>query len=146
MTMERIAQASWHGGLRSGFGHLSTQSGVLNKTPYSYRSRFEEAEGTDPEELIGAAHAGCFTMALAEALEKAGYVAEELHTAARVVLEKVNDVPTISTVHLDLKGRVPGIDLAEFEQLANKIREHCIVSRVLNAATDLHVALELQPA
>jgi osmotically inducible protein OsmC len=146
LTMERTAEATWRGGLKTGTGLLSTESEALNATSYAYNTRFEEQKGTNPEELIGAAHAGCFTMALAAALEKDGHTPEELHTTARVVLEKIDDLPTISTIHLDLKGRVPGIDLREFRRLAETTKENCIVSRLLNARIDLEVALELVAA
>src|ERR1700679_300917 len=110
--MERKASAIWKGNLREGSGSLTTQSGVLHDSPYSFTTRFENAAGTNPEELIAAAHAGCFTMALSAFLGGAGFTAKELSTTATLTLEQVSGNWTITTIHLDLTGRVPGIDAA----------------------------------
>ena len=138
--------ATWRGDLKQGRGILTTQSRTLDQAPYSYSMRFEDDPGTNPEELIGAAHAGCFTMDLSAALGKAGHVPEELTTFARVVLEKVDGQTSITTVHLELKGKVPGISPQKFEELAVQTKDGCIVSRLLRAKLTLDVQLELVPA
>jgi osmotically inducible protein OsmC len=114
--MQRSASASWTGGLKSGTGTISTQSGVLEKTQYGFNTRFEDGAGTNPEELIGAAHAGCFTMALAAALEKEGMTAKNLHTRAAVTLEKMDGGFEIVAVHLDLVADIPGADPASLRK------------------------------
>jgi lipoyl-dependent peroxiredoxin len=131
--MKRTASAVWHGDLKKGQGTVSTQSGVLNKTQYSFSTRFENGVGTNPEELIAAAHAGCFTMALSAFLGNAGFTAEELSTEATLTLEQVDGNWTITAVHLDLTGRVPGLDAAKFEEIADQAKAGCPVSRVLKA-------------
>jgi lipoyl-dependent peroxiredoxin len=131
--MKRTASAVWHGDLKKGQGTVSTQSGVLNKTQYSFSTRFENGIGTNPEELIAAAHAGCFTMALSAFLGNAGFTAEELSTEATLTLEQVDGNWTITAVHLDLTGRVPGLDAAKFEEIADQAKAGCPVSRVLKA-------------
>src|SRR5580658_5460083 len=118
--MQRTASAHWSGGLKDGKGTVSSQSGVLNKTQYSFSTRLESGIGTNPEELIAAAHAGCFTMALSAFLGGAGFTADELATEATLTLEQVEGNWTISAVHLDLTGRVPGLDSAKFEEIANQ--------------------------
>ena len=132
-NMKRTASAVWQGDLKKGQGTLSTQSGVLNKTQYSFSTRFENGIGTNPEELIAAAHAGCFTMALSAFLGNAGFTAEELSTQATLTLEQVDGNWTITAVHLDLTGRVPGLDAAKFEEIADQAKAGCPVSRVLKA-------------
>lgn len=131
--MQRTASARWRGDLRQGTGTLSTQSGTLKDTAYSFATRFESGAGTNPEELIAAAHAGCFTMALAAALGRAGFTPQELSTQATVTLEQVQGNWTISAVHLELNGHVPGIEKAKFDELAADAKANCPVSRVLNA-------------
>ena len=131
--MKRTASAVWQGDLKKGQGTVSTQSGVLNKTQYSFSTRFENGIGTNPEELIAAAHAGCFTMALSAFLGNAGFTAEELSTQATLTLEQVDGNWTITAVHLDLTGRVPGLDAAKFEEIADQAKAGCPVSRVLKA-------------
>jgi osmotically inducible protein OsmC len=131
--MKRTASAVWHGDLKKGQGTVSTQSGVLNQTQYSFSTRFENGIGTNPEELIAAAHAGCFTMAVSAFLGNAGFTPEELSTQATLTLEQVEGNWTITAVHLDLSGRVPGIDPAKFEELADQAKAGCPVSRVLKA-------------
>jgi osmotically inducible protein OsmC len=136
-TMKRTASAVWQGDLKKGQGALSTQSGVLNETQYSFATRFESGIGTNPEELIAAAHAGCFTMALSASLGNAGFTPEELSTQATLTLEQVDGNWTITAVHLDLSGRVPGIDAAKFEEIADQAKAGCPVSRVLKADISL---------
>ncbi len=137
--MKRSASAVWNGDLKSGKGSLSAPGGVLKNTPYSFSSRFEGAAGTNPEELIAAAHAGCFTMALSAALGKAGFTPTKLSTNATVSLDQVDGNWTITTVHLDLTGQVPGIDAAKFEEIAKDAKANCPVSRVLKAEISLSV-------
>ena len=140
--MKRTASAVWNGDLKTGKGTLSTQSGVLKQTQYSFSTRFESGIGTNPEELIAAAHAGCFTMALSAFLGAAGFTADELTTQANVSLEQVDGNWTITAIHLDLKGRVPGIDRAQFDEIADKAKAGCPVSRVLKAEISLTKNLE----
>jgi lipoyl-dependent peroxiredoxin len=140
--MERTASAVWTGGLKGGKGSLSTQSGVLADTPYGFGSRFENGPGTNPEELIAAAHAGCFTMALSAQLDEAGMVAESLKTTATVTLEKTEEGFSITTVHLDLAAKIPGTSQPAFEAAANKAKSGCPVSKLLNAAITLAAKLE----
>lgn len=140
--MKRTASAVWQGDLKQGKGALSSESGVLSDTPYSFSTRFENGRGTNPEELIAAAHAGCFTMALSAALGKAGATPTRLSTTAAVTLEQVNGNWTISTIQLDLTGSVPGIDQAKFESIANDAKANCPVSRVLNAKISLSAKLQ----
>ena len=139
--MKRTASAVWNGDLKSGTGKLTAPGGVLNDTAYSFHSRFEDGPGTNPEELIAAAHAGCFTMATSAALGKAGFTPDELRTQASLTMETVDGNPTITAIHLDLKGRVPGIDAAKFEEIAQGAKAGCPVSRVLKADITLSVEL-----
>jgi len=139
--MKRTASARWRGDLKQGTGSLSTQSGTLKDTPYSFAARFESGTGTNPEELIAAAHAGCFTMALAAALGRAGFTPDELATQATLTLEQVSGNWTISAVHLELNGRVPSIERAKFDELAADAKANCPVSRVLKANITLDAKL-----
>lgn len=141
--MKRTASAVWQGDLKQGKGTLSTESSVLDKAQYSFSTRFENGRGTNPEELIAAAHAGCFTMALSAALGKAGHVPTKLTTTAAVTLEQVAGNFTITAIHLDLTGSVPGIDQAEFETIAADAKANCPVSRVLKATITLSPKLEV---
>src|SRR3712207_6341222 len=118
--MKNSGSAVWRGGLKDGKGAISTQSGALKDYPYGFASRFEGKPGTNPEELIGAAHAGCFTMALSLILGEANLKADQMDTKAEVTLEKQSDGFAITSVHLTLKAAIPGVDQATFEQLANK--------------------------
>ncbi len=118
--MQRKASAKWNGGLKDGKGTISTGSGVLKDTQYGFTSRFESGAGTNPEELVAAAHAGCFTMALSAQLENAGHKAESLATEATVTFEKLDAGWTVTRSHLDVRARVPGIDNAKFQELAGK--------------------------
>jgi osmotically inducible protein OsmC len=136
-TMIRKAKAVWHGTGRSGNGNLTTDSGVLAQTPYSFRTRFENEKGTNPEELIAAAHAGCFTMALAFQLQAAGFTPTELSTEAAVSLEKEGEGFRIAQSALTLHARVPNIDEAAFARIASEAEKNCPVSKVLNAAITL---------
>ena len=132
--MDRKASAIWHGALKDGKGTISTQSGVLKDTQYSFSTRFENGVGTNPEELIAAAHAGCFTMALSAQLTDADLVPESLETTAIVTMEKTDEGPTITKIHLTTKAKVPNAEKAKFDELAKKAKEGCPVSRVLKAA------------
>ncbi len=132
--MDRSARAVWHGDLRDGKGTLSTESGTLNDAQYSFRTRFENGVGTNPEELIAAAHAGCFTMALSSELTSVKMAPESLETTAAVTMDKTDDGPTITKIHLVTKAKVPGIEKEKFDELAKKAKENCPVSRLLKAA------------
>ena len=140
--MKRTASAVWQGSLKEGKGTLGTQSGVLKETPYSFRSRFGDGAETNPEELIAAAHSGCFAMALSMILGDAGHTPERLAAKATVSLDQVEGGFAITAVHLDLTARVPGLAQAEFEKLANEAKAGCPVSKVLNAKITLSATLE----
>ena len=132
--MDRSASAVWQGGLKDGKGMLSTQSGVLDQTPYSFRTRFENEKGTNPEELIAAAHAGCFTMALSAQLTDAELPPESLDTTAVVTMEKTDDGPTVTKIHLVTRAKVPNAEKEKFDELAKKAKDGCPISRLLKAA------------
>lgn len=140
--MKRKASAVWRGGLRDGKGTISTDSGVLADTQYSFSTRFEEGKGTNPEELIAAAHAGCFSMALSAQLAQAGLVPESIRTTAAVKLDKVDGGFAITSVHLDVTARVPGADRQAFETAANNAKAGCPVSKLLNAEITMDARLE----
>jgi osmotically inducible protein OsmC len=140
--MKRKASAVWQGGIRDGKGTISTNSRVLDKTQYSYSTRFEDGIGTNPEELIAAAHAGCFSMALSGQLGTAGLTAERIDTTATVTLDKTDTGFAITEVHLDVRARIPGADQASFETAANNAKAGCPVSRVLNAKITMEARLE----
>jgi lipoyl-dependent peroxiredoxin len=129
----RHSQAEWQGTLREGSGRMSLSSGAY-KGPYRFSSRFEEGEGTNPEELIGAAHAGCFSMALSGELNRAGHTPGKITTRAEVHLDRVDDKPTITRIHLVTEAEVPGIDEKSFQEIAEAAKEGCPVSRLLAAA------------
>jgi lipoyl-dependent peroxiredoxin len=137
----RKARALWRGSGRDGKGDLSTDSGVLANTPYSFRTRFESEKGTNPEELLAAAHAGCFTMALAFRLQRAGYTAAELNTEAAVSFEQDKESFRISRSALTLRASVPNLDQDTFARLAQDAEENCPVSRVLRAEITLDAQL-----
>jgi osmotically inducible protein OsmC len=139
--MTTFGTAVWHGGLKDGKGAISTKSGALNAYPYGFASRFEGKPGTNPEELIGAAHAGCFTMALSLILGEAGLTADEMNTQADVTLEKLADGFAITKVHLALKAKIPGCDKAKFDELAAKAKAGCPVSKLLKADITLDASL-----
>ena len=140
--MDRKASAIWHGGLKDGKGLLTSPSGVLNNTPYSFHTRFENQPGTNPEELIAAAHAGCFSMALSAQLGNAGMTPESIETTATLTLEKLDSGFTITKVHLVCRAKVPGADAAKFQQTAEAAKAGCPVSKVLNAQITLDASLE----
>jgi osmotically inducible protein OsmC len=131
--MVRKASAVWKGSLKEGKGTISSDSGVLSNTPYSFSTRFENAKGTNPEELIAAAHAGCFTMALSAQLGSAGITPESLETTASLTLDKLEAGWTITKVHLDVAARIPGVDKAAFDKAADNAKAGCPVSRLLKA-------------
>jgi len=139
--MKRNASAVWRGGLKDGKGSISTESGVLSQTQYSFGTRFEDGKGTNPEELIAAAHAGCFSMALSGQLGNAGMTAESIETNATVTMEKLDAGWTVTEVLLDLKARIPGADRAAFETAANNAKTGCPISRLLNAKISLKAEL-----
>jgi lipoyl-dependent peroxiredoxin len=139
--MNRTATAVWNGSGKEGNGNLTTQSTTLNKTQYSYKSRFEEGVGTNPEELIAAAHAGCFTMALAFALQAAGITPDSLETTSTLTLDVSGQAPTITKSHLVLKAKIPGIDNAKFQEIAKGAEQGCPVTRVLKAEVTLDASL-----
>jgi osmotically inducible protein OsmC len=140
--MKRQASAVWQGGLKDGKGTISTESGVLSETQYSFSTRFEEGSGTNPEELIAAAHAGCFSMALSGQLGRAGLTAESIRTTATVRLEKVDDAFAITSVHLEVTARVPNAQPEAFEAAANNAKAGCPVSKVLKAEITMEARLE----
>ncbi|KIQ00959.1 MULTISPECIES: OsmC family protein [Pseudomonas] len=140
--MKKTASAHWQGGIKDGKGTISTQSGVLSEQPYGFNTRFEDKPGTNPEELIGAAHAGCFSMALSKELGEAGMTAESIDTKAEVTLDKQDGGFAITAVHLSLKAKVPGADRAAFEKAVETAKTGCPVSKVLNAEITLEVVLE----
>lgn len=140
--MKRNASAEWRGGLKDGKGTISTDSGVLEQTQYSFSTRFEDGKGTNPEELIAAAHAGCFSMALSGQLGKVELTAESIKTTATVTLDKVEGNFTITEVHLQVAARVPGASQEQFDTAANNAKAGCPVSRVLNAKITLDAQLE----
>ncbi|MFY9837434.1 MAG: OsmC family protein [Xanthobacteraceae bacterium] len=139
--MIRKAKAIWHGTGRAGSGNLTTDSGVLDNTPYSFKTRFENEKGTNPEELIAAAHAGCFTMALAFQLQGAGFTPTELVTDAAVSLDPEGQGFRISRSTLTLRAKVANLDQATFDRLAGDAEKNCPVSKVLNAAITLDAKL-----
>jgi osmotically inducible protein OsmC len=142
MTIKRNGSAVWSGGLKDGKGAVSTGSGVLKDSQYGFNTRFEDGPGTNPEELIGAAHAGCFTMALSGQLGQAGLTAEELRTTATVSMEKVEGGFSINAIHLDLVAKIPGASQEAFDKAAQTAKENCPVSKLLNAEITLTSRLE----
>jgi osmotically inducible protein OsmC len=141
MKINRTGSAHWAGGLKDGIGAISTQSGALKEYPYGFATRFEGKPGTNPEELLGAAHAGCFTMALSLILGEAGLTAESMDTKAEVTLEKKDDGFTITAVQLTLKAKIPGVDDAKFQDLAAKAKAGCPVSKLFKADISLTATL-----
>ena len=140
--MTTFGTAVWEGGIKDGKGAISTKSGALESYPNGFASRFEGKPGTNPEELIGAAHAGCFTMALSLALTEAQLTAEHMETKAEVTLKKVEDGFAITAVHLTLQATIPGADQAKFQELAQKAKAGCPVSKLLNAEITLDATLK----
>lgn len=140
--MKRRGSAQWQGGIRDGRGTVSTESGVLSEAQYSFSTRFEDGKGTNPEELIAAAHAGCFSMALSKQLGDAGMTAESINTTAAVSLEKTDAGFSITKVHLDVTARIPGADDSAFQTAAANAKAGCPVSRLLNAEITMDAKLE----
>ena len=139
--MKRKASAVWKGGLKDGKGAISTDSGVLDSTQYSFGTRFEDGKGTNPEELIAAAHAGCFSMALSGQLGNAGMTAEEINTTATITLEKTDAGFTVTSSHLDVSVKIPGADAKAFETAANNAKAGCPISRLLNTTITMDAKL-----
>jgi lipoyl-dependent peroxiredoxin len=140
--MKRTATAIWNGGFKDGQGAISTQSGVLDKVQYSAGMRFEDVKGTNPEELIAAAHAGCFSMALSLELNKAGRSPENIETEAELTFVKTDAGFTVTTVHLKVRAKVPGATPPDFKEVALKAKEGCPISRLLKAEITMETRLE----
>jgi lipoyl-dependent peroxiredoxin len=140
--MKRTASAEWRGDLKTGKGTISSQSGVLQGSQYSFGTRFEEGKGTNPEELIAAAHAGCFSMALSAQLAEAGLTAESIQTTATVSLDKIESGWTVTASHLDVRAKIPGADPAKFETAAGNAKQGCPISKLLNAKITMDAKLE----
>ncbi len=141
--MKRKGSAVWRGGLKDGKGIVSTESGVLSNTQYSFSTRFEDGKGTNPEELIAAAHAGCFSMALSAQLGGAGITPEQIQTTATVSLDKTDGGFAITAIHLDVVAKIPGGNKQAFDTAANNAKEGCPVSKVLNATITMDARLEV---
>jgi len=141
MKVTKSATAQWQGGLKDGKGTITTESGALSAQPYGFNTRFEGVKGTNPEELLGAAHAGCFTMALSLILGESGHKADQLETTAKVTLEQVAGGFEITAVHLTLKGKVPGMDADAFKAAAEKAKTGCPLSKVLRAPITMEASL-----
>ena len=140
--MKRKASAVWQGGLKDGKGSISTESGVLKETQYSFSTRFENGIGTNPEELIAAAHAGCFSMAFSAELGKAGITPQSIHTTATITLDKTDAGFTVTESHLAMTAKIPGIDPAKFMAIANGAKAGCPISRLLKANITMDAKLE----
>lgn len=139
--MQRKASARWQGTAKEGSGSITTQSGTLKDTPYSFVARFGDGKGTNPEELVAAAHAGCFTMALSFMLNGAGATAEAIDTEASLTMDQVNGNWTVTAIHLTTRARVPGIDAAKFAEIAGSAKATCPISRLLNATITMDAKL-----
>ena len=140
--MKRKASAIWQGGLKDGKGSISTDSGVLKDTQYSFGTRFENGVGTNPEELIAAAHAGCFSMAFSAELGKAGFTPTSIHTTATITLDKTDAGFSVTESHLEMTAKIPGIDQEKFTAISNGAKAGCPISRLLNAKISLDAKLE----
>ena len=140
--MKRKASAVWRGGLKDGKGLISSESGVLKETQYSFSTRFENGVGTNPEELIAAAHAGCFSMAFSAELGKAGITPESIHTTAIITLDKTDAGWTVTESHLDVLAKIPGVDPAKFTAAANAAKAGCPISRLLKTNVTMNAKLE----
>lgn len=140
--MKRKASAVWKGGLKDGKGAISSDSGVLDSTQYSFGTRFEDGKGTNPEELIAAAHAGCFSMALSGQLGNAGMTADEINTTCTITLEKTDAGFTVTASHLDVRVKIPGADKATFETAAANAKAGCPISRLLKTEITMDAKLE----
>jgi len=139
--MKRTANAQWKGSIKEGSGVVSTPSGVLDSTQYSFKSRFEDGKGTNPEELLGAAHAGCYAMAFSLMLGESGYEPDSIDAKAEVSLEEDGDGFSIAKIHLTVKASIPDIDESKFQKLAEKAKDGCPVSKVLNADISMDASL-----
>jgi len=139
--MKRKASAVWRGGLKEGKGTISSESGVLKETQYSFSTRFENGIGTNPEELVAAAHAGCFSMALSAELGKANITPESIHTTATITMDKTDAGWTITESHLDVAAKIPGVDPAKFTAAANAAKASCPISRLLKANVTMDAKL-----
>jgi len=142
MSINKSGSAVWQGGLQDGKGTVSTESGVIQDVPYSFAKRFEGEAGSNPEELIGAAHASCYSMALSMILGEAGFTAERIATEAKVSLEQVEGGFAITAIHLDTVAKIPGADDAAFQDAADKAKEGCPVSKLFNTKISLSATLE----
>lgn len=140
--MKKTASAHWQGSLKEGKGTISTESGALKDNPYGFNTRFENAPGTNPEELIGAAHAGCFSMALSLMLGEEGFTPDSIDTKTTVTLDKDGDGFAVTAVHLEMTARIPNIDQAKFDEIANKAKTGCPISKLLNADISLDATLQ----
>ena len=141
--MKRSGSAVWKGGLQDGGGTLSTESGTLSNVGYSFAKRFGDEKGTNPEELIGAAHASCFAMALSADLERAGHKAENIDARSTVSLDMSSGAPVISRVHVDVSARVPGLSADEFQKIAEGTKQNCPVSKVLSGSAQIDMNARL---
>jgi osmotically inducible protein OsmC len=144
--MQRTAQAHWHGDLKSGAGNLTTASKTLSQTPYSFVSRFEQGQGTNPEELLAAAHAGCFTMAVSAQLTTAGHPPESLDTTCTITLERKDGGFTITESRLEMKAKVPGITPDAFQKVVEEAKTGCPVSKLFHTNITLNTQLDTQRA
>ena len=142
MAIVRRASVVWSGDIKSGKGEISTESGALNGYPYGFAARFEGARGSNPEELLGAAHASCLTMAIAGELAKGGFTAERMETKAKVTLDKDGEGWAIKASHLTLEATIPGIDAATFQQIAQTAKANCPLSKVIKADISLDATLK----
>jgi osmotically inducible protein OsmC len=142
MAIVKKAWAVWKGSIKEGGGTISTETGVLKEAPYGFKSRFENGKGTNPEELIGAAHAGCFSMAFSLMLGNAGLTADRIETHADVTLEKVGEGFEITSSHLTVTAKIPGVDNAKFQEIANNAKANCPVSKLLKARITMDATLE----
>jgi osmotically inducible protein OsmC len=142
MSIKKKAWAVWKGGIKDGGGTISTETGVLKEAPYGFKARFEGGPGTNPEELIGAAHAGCFSMAFSLMLTEAGLKPDKIETHAEVVLDKQGDGFAVTASHLTMTAKIPGIDQAKFDEIAKKAKEGCPISKLLKTEITLDAKLE----
>jgi osmotically inducible protein OsmC len=140
--MKKSASVEWKGGLKDGTGTISTETGVLKNAPYGFRSRFEDGPGTNPEELLGAAHAACFSMALSLMLGQNNLKPDYIRTKAEITLDKVGEGFAITASHLTVNAKIPGADAATFERIANDAKSGCLVSKVLNAKITMQATLD----
>lgn len=142
MTIKKQGSAQWQGDLKTGKGTISTQSGALDSHPYGFAQRFEGVKGSNPEELIGAAHASCFSMALSKVLGEEGYVADDIKTTAEISLEKKGDGFAVTGSHLTLTAKIPAVEETKFKELADKAKEGCPISKLLDVEITLDASLE----